>query len=96
MKKSAWFYWIPGYGETEDDARGIGLNDWENDPSDARGAAQRAAEHFHAHGSGWEATWPVEIGVVRGQEPGEVFSVDRDLEPVFTASKLRHVAGKVG
>jgi hypothetical protein len=53
--------------------------------------AQDAAEDYHHNHDGWEhSSWPIEIHLYDENEKilGK-FSVDRDVEPVFSARKIK-------
>lgn len=55
-----------------------------------RDIAEDAAEDYHGNHDGWEATWPVVIHVYETEDGPEVarYEVERESEPVFTASPL--------
>jgi hypothetical protein len=52
--------------------------------------AAEAAEDYHSNHDGWESSWPLEITVadIDGKVIG-TFSVDRDVEPVFSAREIK-------
>lgn len=79
-------YYLPDYDETAGDAREI--NDGVPD-EDPYYFARQAAEDFHDFHDGWEASWPIELVVIDNHGVEHLYDVDREMEPVFTASKSR-------
>jgi hypothetical protein len=60
-------------------------------PDDAEEAAELYADYFHSDRDGWENTWPIEF-VVHDGEKFFIVSVDREYDPVFSASKPKEFA----
>ncbi len=60
------------------------------DVDDGRLLAERAAEHHHENGNGWESYYPltIEIFTMDGVSRG-VFDVDREAVPYFFAVPKR-------
>jgi hypothetical protein len=62
--------------------------DFEDDPDWLPEIAEEAAEHDHSECDGWESTWPRFFAIFNMEEEQlGVFSVEREAEPVFAASK---------
>lgn len=86
--KNIFTYNIPDImGEEE---RSKFFSSWDQD--DLEYLAASAAEDFHSNRDGWEyRNWPIEIFLY--EENGITllgkFSVDRDVEPVFCARKMK-------
>lgn len=78
-------YYTPAHGQSPEDAYKLPAQ-WCDDPSDA---AEEAADDYHRNHDGWECTWPVLFVIVMPDGSEHRFSVQRDVEPVFTASKVK-------
>lgn len=52
--------------------------------------AELAAEDYHANHDGWEARWPRTFVLFDAEDGPEVarFTVEREYDPVFTATEL--------
>lgn len=57
-----------------------------------RNAAKQAAAYDHAHGGGWEWSWPIEY-FVRDPSTGKKYlvEVERESIPEFVAGKAKEV-----
>jgi hypothetical protein len=71
-------YWMPDNRETAQD--GIQIN--VSDTDDLSRCAEEAAEHYHSRRDGWEASWPVQIGVANGCS-SEIHTVHRETSVSF-------------
>jgi hypothetical protein len=83
-------YFIPDQGEMLDDATTF-PSTWVVGPEDdAEWLAEDAAEYEHTNCDGWEASWPLTFHLFT---EGDVFlgaySVEREYDPVFHASKVK-------
>lgn len=56
-------------------------------------AAETAAEHYHVHRSGWEASWPLRFRV-KAATTGEIFDIDveREVVPRFSGTVIKPAA----
>lgn len=59
--------------------------DWDED--DACLLAEECAQDYYDHHDGWESKWPLDIEVFRNNESLGLFTVEQDIEPVFSVSK---------
>lgn len=93
-------YFLPDDGETVADARAITRKQWNRDAStygDApvesvshRHAAQNAAQSYYAKNySDWSDGEEVAFGIVDDDGAVEVFDVELEFEPTFSASRRR-------
>ncbi len=57
---------------------------------DPESVAELAAYDYHSRHDGWESGWPLDITLFTETEDClGTFSVDRDVEPVFSARKIK-------
>lgn len=58
--------------------------------NDGRWAAQDAADNYHSEHDGWECSWPLIFSLHESENGPEIcrFSVNREAEPVFSASPI--------
>lgn len=63
------------------------------DEHDLQDLAELAADDYHSNHDGWEASWPIRFGISATEHGPEMarFEVDRDVEPVFAASRIAGV-----
>lgn len=80
-------YFLPERGETADDCYEVELaTDWD-DRLDW--VAEEAAQDYHDCHDGRERRWPIDITVIRKDGKQERYSVYRESQPVFSASKIK-------
>jgi len=62
--------------------------DFETDEQDQESVTEMCADDYHSNHDGWENTWPLVISLHATEGGKELarFSVERENEPVFTAS----------
>lgn len=82
-------YWLPDHGETEAEARKV-----DSECRHARDIAGDAARHYHYHGNGLDAAWPLLITVQLQNQTERTFEVDREAQPVFFAVEVRAEGGR--
>jgi hypothetical protein len=74
-------YYLPEYGETEEDARESPV-----DMNKVNGfAVEACAQDFFRNESGWEAEWPITFIFLRDGEPPTKWIVECRMEPDFYA-----------
>jgi hypothetical protein len=64
--------------------------------SDQETMIDEAAHDYHSNHDGWEARWPLTLALFADEAGPELarFTVERDVEPVFTAYPAPGVGGK--
>lgn len=80
-------YYLPEHGQDADDPYEFEFGPVFGFPGDFGWAASEAASDYHSNHDGWESSWPEKITLVT--DDGEfTFIVERDYDPVFTATRL--------
>jgi hypothetical protein len=93
------WYWRADY---DNDATRFELKVWGRydltDKYDRESLVKEAAHDYHREHDGWEAAWPLEIGIAASEDGPELarFRVDRDVEPVFTARAMNGLFAMTG
>jgi hypothetical protein len=91
--RSFWYGRVdPGYGRYRYEMR-LPVRIDLTDPHDLSDLAELAADDFHSNHDGWEASWPITFGIAATEDGPELarFEVDRDVEPVFSATAVAGV-----
>lgn len=94
--------WCTSYDDTEDDACSVECAPVSSGDLEygrrrivsytLRGAGEAAEQYaafVHNQRDGWELTWPLQFRVKHADGSMEDFEVDREMAPVFTASRPR-------
>ena len=73
-------YYVPGWGETADDATEVSSSTIFIDTF-----AQLVGEHIWSNRDGWESDWPVDMVVIDDEGAEHKFTIYMEAEPCFRA-----------
>ncbi len=80
-------YFLPDDGETIEAAREPKTRTTNTNYPESY--AVEIARYLHEHCDAWEWTWPIEIAVVLGDGSIKMFSVEREMQPYFSAREIK-------
>jgi hypothetical protein len=61
------------------------------DEYDLEALAEFCADEYHSNHDGWENSWPLNISIAESEDGAIIatFSVEREAQPVFYATKVK-------